>query len=253
MNSKQTYIGIAIIVLVFGIFAIPKIIDRIKTGDVVENDRLNVVNLDTKETDEGELSYIQINGKDRRVPPFEFVNQNGDTISDTSYRGKVFLVEFFFTRCTDICIPMSKNLLEIQEKYKDNDRFGIASISIDPEHDTPEVLKKYAEKYGAIYPHWNFLTGNRDTIYTLANEKFGLLAQANPKIEDSFIHSGLFALVDQNGFIRSRRDDFGNPKIYYRGFIPSDAELGPDDETSEVPILVEDINKLLDNNKKDNE
>ena len=250
MNKKQTYIGIAVVVLIFGFFAIPKIIQRIKTGTVVENDRLNVSQLNTKGTDKGDLSYISINGKDRRVPHFELLNQNGDTITDLSYRGKVFLVEFFFTRCTDICIPMSKNLLKIQRRYKNNDDFGIASISIDPEHDTPQVLKQYAADYAATYPHWNFLTGRKDSIYTMANEKFGLLAQANPQIESSFIHSGLFALVDQNGFIRSRLDEFGNPKIYYRGSIPSDAQIGQDDETSEINILVEDIDKLLNNKKK---
>lgn len=252
MNRKQTYIGIAVIVFIFGIFAIPRIIKRIELGDVVENDRLNVSQLHTVEKeDSGDLSYIKIDGKDRRVPHFKLINQDKDTITDLDYRGKVFLVEFFFTRCTSICIPMRKNLVDIQEEFKDNDHFGIASISIDPKNDTPEVLKNYADDYGANYPNWNFLTGNKDSIYNLANEKFGLLAQANPKVQGSFIHSGLFALVDQNGFIRSRRDEFGNPKIYYRGFVPKNADLGPDDETSEVGILMEDIKKLLNKNKKD--
>ncbi len=249
MNKKQTYIGISVIILIFGAFAIPRIIERIETGDVVRNDRLNVAKLDSKGPDKGELSYITINGEDKKVPHFKFVNQDGDTISDLDYRGKVFLVEFFFTRCTSICIPMRKNLLDIQEKYKDNDHFGIASISIDPNNDTPKVLKEYSEEYGATYPNWNFLTGNKDSIYNLANKEFGLLAQANPKVQGSFIHSGLFALVDQNGFMRSRRDEFGNPKIYYRGFVPADAVLGQDDETSEIGILEEDIDKLLNKNK----
>ena len=252
MNKKQTYIGIAVVVFVFGIFAIPKIIKRIEMGDVVKNDRLNVSELNTTGGENnGGLSYIKIDGKDRKVPHFKLVNQDNDTITDLDYRGKVFLVEFFFTRCTSICIPMRKNLLDIQEKFKDNKHFGIASISIDPNNDTPKVLKQYAEDYGVTYPDWNFLTGNKDSIYNLANEKFGLLAQVNPKVQGSFIHSGLFALVDQNGFIRSRRDEFGNPKIYYRGFVPKNADLGPDDETSEVGILVEDIKKLLNKNKGD--
>lgn len=245
MNRKKTYIGIAVIVLIFGIITIPKIFERIKNDDVVKNDRLNVANLEKEEAAKGELSYIKINGKDRRVPDFKLINQNSDTITDKDYRGKVFLVEFFFTRCPDICIPMSKNLLEIQEEFKDSDKFGIASISIDPEHDRPEVLKDYAEEYGAIYPHWNFLTGNKDSIYTMANEKFGLLAQANPKVEGNFLHSGLFALVDQNGFIRSRLDNFGNPKIYYRGFIPRGAKDVEDRESPEINMLIEDIKKLL--------
>lgn len=220
-----------------------------KTGSVVENDRLNVANVKESSTNNAELSYIKINGKERRVPEFQLVNQDGDTITDKDYRGKVFLVEFFFTRCPDICIPMSKNLLEIQKEFKDSDKFGIASISIDPEHDTPKVLKAYADEYGANYPHWNFLTGNKDSIYTMANEKFGLLAQANPNVKDSFLHSGLFALVDQNGFIRSRMDGFGNPKIYYRGFIPRGAAETEDRENPEINMLIEDINKLLKKDK----
>ncbi len=245
MNKKQTYIGIAVIVFIFGVLTIPKIIQRIKTGSIVENDRLNVADLNESDSLSGELSYININGKERRVPEFKLVNQNGDTITDKDYRGKVFLVEFFFTRCPDICIPMSKNLLEIQKEFEGSDKFGIASISIDPEHDTSEVLKAYAKEYGAIYPHWNFLTGSKDSIYTMANEKFGLLAQANPNVKDSFLHSGLFALVDQNGFIRSRMDNFGNPKIYYRGFVPRGAVETEDRESPEINILIEDINKLL--------
>lgn len=248
MNRKKTYIGIAVIVLIFGFIVIPKIIDRIMRGDVVENDRMNVAKLDTEE-ETGELSYININGKDRKVPHFEFVNQNNDTITEESYKGKVFLVEFFFTRCPTICIPMNKNLVLIQNTFKDNPDFGIASFSIDPEHDTPEVLKEYADRYGITDPDWNMMTGDRETIYELANVGFNLLAQENPNVEGNFQHSGLFALVDQNGFIRSRKDEFGNPLIYYRGFIPQGAEVVEGEETSQIDILIEDINKLLNKNK----
>lgn len=248
MNRKKTYIGIAVIVLIFGFIVIPKIIDRLMRGDVVENDRMNVATLDTEE-DTGELSYININGKDRKVPHFEFVNQNRDTITEETYKGKVFLVEFFFTRCPTICIPMNKNLVLIQNTFKDNANFGIASFSIDPEHDTPEVLKEYADRYGVTDPDWNMMTGDRETIYELANVGFNLLAQENPNIDGNFQHSGLFALVDQNGFIRSRKDEFGNPLIYYRGFIPQGAEVAEGEETSQIDILIEDINKLLNKNK----
>tara|TARA_R110002012_G_scaffold57454_3_gene148148 strand:+ start:394 stop:1146 length:753 start_codon:yes stop_codon:yes gene_type:complete len=249
MNRKKTYIGIAVIVLVFGIIVIPKIIDRVMKGEVVKNDRLNVVDADTVENT-GELSYININGKDRKVPHFEFINQDGDTITEDTYKGKVFLVEFFFTRCPTICIPMNKSLVRIQNEFKDNSNFGIASFSIDPEYDQPEVLKEYTEQYGITDPDWNLMTGDREKIYELANVGFNLLAQENPDIDGNFQHSGLFALVDQNGFIRSRRDDFGNPLIYYRGFIPEGTPETEEGETSQIAILIEDINKLLNKNKK---
>ncbi|RXG14102.1 protein SCO1/2 [Leeuwenhoekiella aestuarii] len=247
MNKKKTYIGIAVIVLIFGVIVIPKIIDRLMNDEVVKNDRLNVANLDTVENEDA-LSYININGKDRKVPHFEFVNQDGDTIAEDFYKGKVFLVEFFFTRCPTICIPMNKNLVLIQNKFKDNPDFGIASFSIDPEHDTPKVLKEYTESYGITDPDWNLMTGDREKIYELANVGFNLLAQENPNIEGNFQHSGLFALVDQNGFIRSRKDEFGNPLIYYRGFIPQGAPEVEGEETSQIDILIEDINKLLNKN-----
>lgn len=250
MNRKKTYIGIAVIILIFGIIVIPKIIDRVMKGEVVSNDRLNVAELNTENRENAELSYININGKDRKVPHFEFVNQNRDTITEDSYKGKVFLVEFFFTRCPTICIPMNKNLVLIQNKFKDNPDFGIASFSIDPEYDQPNVLKEYAENYGVTDPDWNLMTGDREEIYELANVGFNLLAQENPNIEGNFQHSGLFALVDQNGFIRSRKDEFGNPLIYYRGFIPQDAPETEDQETSQIDILIEDINTLLNKNKK---
>ncbi|MEE3148259.1 MAG: SCO family protein, partial [Bacteroidota bacterium] len=125
MNRKKTYIGIAVIVLIFGIIVIPKIIDRSMRGEVVDNDRLNVGQLDTQENN-GELAYININGADRKVPHFEFIDQNRDTITEDTYKGKVFLVEFFFTSCPTICIPMNKNLVLIQNKFQDNPDFGIA-------------------------------------------------------------------------------------------------------------------------------
>ncbi|MDP5044403.1 MAG: SCO family protein [Leeuwenhoekiella sp.] len=253
MNKKKTYIGIAVIVLIFGIVVIPKIIDRVMRGEVVKNDRLNVAELDTVDDSNAELSYININGEDRKVPHFEFVNQNGDTITEDSYKGKVFLVEFFFTRCPTICIPMNKNLVLIQDEFKDDANFGIASFSIDPEYDQPQILKEYADQYGVTDPDWNLMTGEREKIYELANVGFNLLAQENPEIDGNFQHSGLFALVDQNGFIRSRQDDFGNPLIYYRGFIPQGTPETDDEETSQTDILIEDIHKLLNKNKNKKE
>lgn len=245
MNKKKTYIGTAIIVLIFGIIVIPKIFERIYNDDVVSGDRLNVVSGIPEETPGGELSYITIEGKDRKVPPFEFVNQEGDTITQNYYKGKVFVVEFFFTRCPNICIPMSKNLVKIQDEFKGDDNFGIASFSIDPENDSPEVLKKYAEAYGATHKHWNFLTGDREEIYELSNSGFNLNAQYNPDVSGGFYHSGMFALIDQNGFIRSRLDQYGNPIVYYRGSIPADAQLEEGEQTPQIDILIEDIKALM--------
>ena len=238
---KNTYIGIAFVVLIFGIIFIPKIFKRYANDDVVRGGRMHAVG-EAEEVLEDGLLYVA----DRKVPDFEFVDQNNDTISQKDYRGKVFLVEFFFTRCPDICIPMNHNLQAIAKMFEDNPNFGIASFSIDPEHDTPEVLKKYATDYGVTNPNWHFMTGNRSDILKLSNEGFYLATNTEDEdISDGLYHSGLFALIDQNGFIRSRPDDFGNPKPYYRGFIPMDAVVEEGDETPEIDILIEDIKKLL--------
>ncbi|MEP0263615.1 SCO family protein [Dokdonia sp.] len=241
---KNTYIGIAFIVLIFGIIFIPKIFRRYVNDDVVRGGRMHAVGEAEEESTDG-LVYININGKDRRVPEFEFLDQNKDTITEKTYRGKVYLVEFFFTRCPDICIPMNHNLQEIAKLFEGNSNFGIASFSIDPEHDTPEVLKQYASDYGVTNPNWHFMTGNRSDILKLSNEGFYLATNTEEDIENGLYHSGLFALIDQNGFIRSRLDDHGNPKPYYRGFVPMDAIVGEGEEAPEIDILIEDIKKLL--------
>ncbi len=242
---KNTYIGIAAIVLIFGILVIPKIFQRIVNDDVTRGTRMNTVQGQQIEIAPDGLVYITQNGKDRKVPEFSFVNQDNDTITNADYRGKVYLVEFFFTRCTDICIPMNYNLQAIAEQFKGRDDFGIASFSIDPEHDTPEVLKKYQEEYGVTNPNWHFMTGDRSTIRTLSNEGFYLATNEVQDEEQDLYHSGLFALIDKNGFIRSRLDPYGNPKPYYRGFVPMDEEVAEGGETPEIDILIEDIKKLL--------
>ena len=117
--------------------------------------------------------------------------------------------------------------------------FGIASFTIDPEHDTPKVLKNYAESYNVFSQNWHFLTGEKEDLYTLANKGFNIFASVNPRVEGGFEHQGYFALIDKKGFIRSRSDAFGNPIVYYMGIDEEDVEV------QEVDLLMEDIEKLL--------
>lgn len=242
---KNTYIGIAAIVLIFGIIFIPKIFKRLANDDVTRGGRMHAVGGEQEEEAPDGLVYINQNGVDRKVPTFEFVNQDNDTITNADYKGKIYLVEFFFTRCTDICIPMNHNLQAIAKQFEGNPNFGIASFSIDPEHDQPEVLKKYAQDYGVTNPNWNFMTGDREEMRKLANEGFYLATNLGEVEHVDLYHSGLFALIDQNGFIRSRLDPYGNAKPYYRGHVPMDAQLAEDEEQPEIDILIEDIKKLL--------
>ena len=243
-KTNYSYIGIAFIILVFGIIFIPRIVDRVKSDSIVENDRLNLQEEDDSKTNE-DLAFLEINGEPKKVPAFSFTDQNGETITNEDYKGEVYIVEFFFTTCPTICPRMSSNLVQIQDAFKGIENFGVASFTINPEHDSPEVLKAYAEQYGITNPNWHLMTGNEDAIYKLANEGFNLYTAKDGEIEGGFEHSGNFALIDKNGFIRSRKDASGNPMIYYNGII-SEREIEDEDgQAEEISILKEDIAKLL--------
>lgn len=238
-KNKYTYVWISLVILVFGIIFIPKIIDRVKSGTMVVNDRMNV------KDNSDDLSYVLLNGKKRRVPSFGFINQDSLLITDRDYKGKVFVVEFFFTTCPSICPIMTNNLLEIQNEFRGNDDFGIASFSITPQYDTPSVLKAYAEKNGINDLEWNLMTGDKEKIYELANKGFNIFAAEMPSAPGGFEHSGLFALVDKKGYLRSRVDRFGNPIVYYRGAITEAQGENDHGEEEQISILKEDIKKLL--------
>ena len=126
-------------------------------------------------------------------------------------------------------------MLKLQQEYYGNPEFGIASVSINPEYDTPQVLKEHAEKLGVKHYNWHFLTGNRDYIHNLAMKGFNLYAGENKNVAGGFEHSGLFALVDKEGNIRSRKDNYGNPITYYDGL-----------DDAGVLAIKEDIKKLLE-------
>jgi len=243
-NTNYSYVGIALIVLVFGILFIPKIVDRVTNNDVTR-DESRSKKASTQIADDAALVFLNINGEDKKVPAFSFTNQNGKTITNKDYEGKVYIVEFFFTTCPTICPRMSKNLVQIQNSFEGIMDFGVASFTINPEHDTPKILKEYAEKYGMTNPNWNLMTGDIDVIYELANQGFNLYTAKDDEAEGGFEHSGNFALIDKNGFIRSRTDAYGNPKIYYKGIISEEEKYDVDGEEEEISILKEDIAKLL--------
>ncbi len=243
-KTNYSYVGITLIILVFGIIFIPKIVDRI-TNDDINRDESRSQKASTKVFDNTSLVFLEINGEPKKVPAFSFTDQEGNTISNKDYEGMVYLVEFFFTTCPTICPRMSENLVQIQNNFKSYENFGVASFTINPKHDTPEVLKAYAEHYGMTNPNWHLMTGDLDTIYELANQGFNLYTAEDADVEGGFEHSGNFALIDKNGFIRSRVDDFGNPKIYYKGTISEEEKYDEDGAQEEISMLKEDIAKLL--------
>ena len=210
MKKNYSYIGIFFVILVFGIIVIPKIIDRVKNGEVVKGERLDNVSNHSS----GENSKLVTIGP---APKFELTDQNNKLISNKEYAGKVYVLEFFFSTCPTICPKMNLNMLTIENAFFGNPNFGIASITINPENDTAEVLKEHAKKLGVKSSNWHFLTGDKTKIFELANKGFNVYVGQNSKVSGGFEHSGLFALIDKNGDIRCRKDNFGNPILYYDG------------------------------------
>ena len=228
MLKNKSYIGISFIILLFGIYAVPKIVNRMQNNDIVKGDRLDKIGSATKNDEK----LVKIGP----APKFELVNQDNKKITNETYKGKVYVLEFFFTTCPSICPKMNLSMLDIENKFFGNPNFGIVSITIDPEHDTPEVLKAHAKLLGVKSSNWNFLTGDKAYIFNLANKGFNLYAGENSKVNGGFEHSGLFALVDKNGNIRCRRDNFGNPILYYDGLDKN----GVRDIQQDINILLKD-------------
>tara|TARA_B110000116_G_scaffold61293_1_gene52386 strand:+ start:322 stop:1092 length:771 start_codon:yes stop_codon:yes gene_type:complete len=233
MSKKNSYIGISFIILIFGIYVIRNLDDRISNETLIDDNRLNKKN----EAEQLANNKLFVYNK---VPSFEFTNQDGNIVNNETYKGKVYVVEFFFTTCPSICPIMNQKMLLIQKEFTENSNVGIASISITPTIDTQEVLKSYASSNGITHKNWHLLSGkSEETVFHLSNKGFKLYAGIDNKIEHGgFEHSGLFALVDKTGTIRSRKDTQGNPILYYRAI--EDGSF-PD----QINELKEDIKILL--------
>ena len=228
--KKYSYIGVSFIVLIFGIIFFPRIMDRIENQSISDTKRLSKPD---------ELSFIKLNGEKRKVADFLFLNQDSLFISNQDFNGKVFVAEFFFTRCPSICIEMNKNMKILDELYGDRDDFGIASFTIDPENDTPTTLKKYSELIEVKSKSWHFLTGDKEDIYELSNKGFNIFSSINEAVEGGFEHQGFFALIDKDGYIRSRANDYGTPIVYYSGIT------NENENVQGIEMIKKDIEKLL--------
>lgn len=142
-----------------------------------------------------------------QIADFSLVNQLGDTITNSDVSGKVYVADFFFTSCPTICPVMKKEMLRVYEKFNSNPDFKILSHSIDVGHDTPEVLKDYAERLGVNDAStWNFLTGDQEKIFELGQTSYLTTAMEDQQEPGGFLHSGAFLLIDQQGRIRGVYD-----------------------------------------------
>lgn len=164
------------------------------------------------------LSYVQA---------FSFTNQDGEAVMDKNLLNKITVVEYFFTTCKGICPKLNTNMKQVYEIYKNEPDFQILSHTCNPGTDSVPILKHYADSLQVNTKKWIFLTGRKDSLYQMARGSYLLDDPKNnvEKIEDQFIHTQFFALVDREGKVRG--------KIY-------DGLKG-----LEVEQLKQDISKLL--------
>jgi protein SCO1/2 len=167
-------------------------------------------------------------GFGHKIGDFSFKNQNNERITQEEIEGRVFVAEYFFTTCGTICPKMNEQMKRVQFAYSNEEDVKILSFTVDPDVDTVEQMKLYAEGHGAKDGQWHFLTGTKEKLYDLARKSFFMLKPAEAQnlgdAGSDFIHTNNFVLVDRQKRIRG----------YYDG--TSEKEVG---------TLIEDINKLL--------
>lgn len=144
--------------------------------------------------------------KNHKVDDFTLINQNGNVITQENYKDKIYVVDFFFTRCPSICPIMTDNLVKVQNQFINDNKVMLLSLSVTPYIDSVSVLKKYAQDKGVKDNKWNITTGDKKHIYNLARKSyFAVIEQGDGGLQD-FIHTPNFILVDTNKQIRGVYD-----------------------------------------------
>lgn len=138
-----------------------------------------------------------------KVPFFNLIDQNGESVTGQTFKEKIYVTDFFFTTCPGICPKMTENMALVQEAFKDDPEVLLLSHSVTPETDSVQVLKTYAENKGAISNKWYLVTGDRKQIYDLGRKTYFVEQDlGQEKDEDEFLHSENFVLIDKNKHIR---------------------------------------------------
>lgn len=158
----------------------------------------------------GNKDIVTKNGKTdtvfHTVQDFSFVNQDGKTVTQKDFDNSVYVTDFFFTTCHSICPVMSTNMEQLAETFKGNNEVKFLSHTVDPEVDTVEQLKRYAEQHNADATQWMLVTGDKKALYDIARISYMLDASQGDGGPDDFIHTQNFALVDKNKHIRGYYD-----------------------------------------------
>lgn len=151
-------------------------------------------------------STIQHQKKFHRIADFSFTNQNGKSITQNDFEGKIYIADFFFTTCPNICIAMTDNLIKVQEKIKNNPNVMLLSHSVTPKIDSVPQLKKYAVEKGVIDQKWHLVTGDKKDIYELARKSYLAVKEDGDGGPFDMIHTENFILIDPDRRIRGFYD-----------------------------------------------
>lgn len=150
-----------------------------------------------------------------RVPDFSMTNQEGERVTFSDFEGKIIVADFFFTTCPTICPIMTKQMTRLQWMLEDESYNDVhfLSYTVNPEHDTPEVLKSYALEQGADLSKWTFLTGDQKAIFDLGFEGYLLSTQEDELAPGGFLHSSMFVLLDRDRHIRGFYDGTSTKEV----------------------------------------
>jgi len=140
------------------------------------------------------------------IPAFRFLNQDSTYITQDTFKGKIYVADFFFTSCSTICPIMHRNLKEVYNQYKSNPAVMFLSHTIDFKYDKPSVLKKYAQKLGVDNAKWQFVWGSKAEVYNLAEKNYLTVVKEDSTNRDGFIHQGYLLLIDKEKKMRGAYD-----------------------------------------------
>ena len=171
---------------------------------------------------------VQYVSKYHTIADFSFTNQNGKTITQKDYAGKIYVADFFFTTCGSICPKMTTNLVDVQKAFLHNPKVMLLSHTVFPEIDSISVLKDYARLYGVNDDKWNLVTGDKKAIYTMARKSYMAVKEGKPSQLYDMVHTDNFVLVDSKRRVRG----------FYDGT-----------KKEEIQRLIGDINWLLKDEK----
>lgn len=219
LKKYRIYIGVVLIFSIITLYLFYSALKPSKTLPIYNPADVNPELVD---------STVQYVSKYHTIADFSFTNQNGKTITQKDYEGKVYVADFFFTTCGSICPKMTTNLVDVQKAIKNNPKVKLLSLSVFPETDNVPALKAYAKKYGVIDSKWNLVTGDKKEIYTMARKSYLAVKMGKPEELYDMVHTENFVLVDQKRRVRG----------FYDGT-----------KKEEIQQLIEDINWLCENEK----